>query len=296
MKILNLGSLNIDRVYSVETIAKPGETISSFKYETFCGGKGLNQSIALQKAGCKVFHAGKIGFDGEMLLNQLISYGVNTDYVMKSDSPSGHAIIQVEKSGQNNIILFAGTNGEITTQDIDNILNNFEKGDMILLQNEVSNMDYIINCAYKKGMIIALNPSPITPQLLQCDLSKVSIFLMNEIEAARISGKENPSKAFEDMKTEFPNAKIVMTLGQDGVKYFDGHQDYSHGIFKVKAVDTTAAGDTFTGYFLHGYVNNLPPMEMLKIASKAAAISVSRHGAAGSVPTMEEVLTSSLSL
>lgn len=296
MKILNLGSLNIDRVYSVDNFVQPGETISSLSLDTFCGGKGLNQAIAAKKAGSQVFMAGKVGTDGGMLLAKLKEFDVDTQFVLISEGLSGHAIIQVEKSGQNNIILYGGANREITRKDVDFILSHFEKGDILLLQNEISSMPYIIEKGYEMGMIIALNPSPMNEKLLECDLSKVTYFIMNELEAHAICGRKDPDQAITAIHGKYPNSKIVITLGGDGVKYFDGHDTHYHGIFKVEVVDTTAAGDTFTGYFLNGVLENLPPMEILDLASKASAIAVSRMGAANSVPTKAEVLSTNLHL
>lgn len=297
MKILNFGSLNIDRVYSVENFVKPGETISSLSLETFCGGKGLNQAIACKKAGSDVYMAGKVGADGAILLSKLKEFDVDTDHVLIADDEfSGHAIIQVDRSGQNNIILYGGTNRLISREDVDKVLADFEAGDILLLQNEISSLDYIIDKGYEKGMVIALNPSPMDKNLLRCDLAKVSYFIMNEIEAAAICGFRDTDKAIEELHRKYPGSKIVITLGSDGVKYFDGEKVHTHGIYNVKAVDTTAAGDTFTGYFLNGVLENMRPVEILSMASKASAIAVSRSGAADSVPTKDEVLNTRLEL
>lgn len=297
MKILNFGSLNIDRAYSVENFVKPGETISSLSMETFCGGKGLNQAIACKKAGSDVYMAGKVGADGAVLLSKLKEFDVDTDHVLIEDEEfSGHAIIQIDSVGQNNIILYGGTNRLITRADVDKVLADFEAGDILLLQNEISSLDYIIEKGYEKGMIIALNPSPMDKNLLRCDLGKVSYFIMNEIEAAAISGCRDTGTALEELRKKYPASKIVITLGSDGVKYFDGEKVYTHGIYNVQAVDTTAAGDTFTGYFLNGVLEKMEPMDILSMASKASAIAVSRPGAADSVPTKDEVLSSTLRL
>lgn len=297
MKILNFGSLNIDRAYSVENFVKPGETISSLSMETFCGGKGLNQAIACKKAGSDVYMAGKVGADGAVLLSKLKEFDVDTDHVLIEDEAfSGHAIIQIDSAGQNNIILYGGTNRLITRADVDKVLADFDAGDILLLQNEISSLDYIIERGYEKGMIIALNPSPMDKNLLRCDLRKVTYFIMNEIEAAAISGCRDTDTALEELRKKYPESKIVITLGGDGVKYFDGEKVYTHGIYNVQAVDTTAAGDTFTGYFLNGVLEKMAPMEILSMASKASAIAVSRPGAADSVPTKDEVLSSTLRL
>lgn len=297
MKILVFGSLNIDRRYTVDHFVQPGETLSSLEVGEFCGGKGLNQAIACKKAGSRVYMAGKTGADGAFLVKELERNGVDVKHVFTETAElSGHAIIQVDKKGQNCILLYGGTNRTVTKQQVDSVLCCFEAGDIILLQNEINLLDYIIEKADQKGMQVVLNPSPMDEKLLQCDLSKVSCFIMNEIEAAAVSGLSDPEQAMECLVKKYPKSKIVITLGGDGSMYFDGNGIYRHGIYSVKAVDTTAAGDTFTGYFLNGIIEAAQPLEILSRASKAAAIAVSRHGAADSIPLKEEVASAQLEL
>lgn len=297
MRILCLGSLNIDRTYRVENFVKPGETISSLSLTVGSGGKGLNQAIACRKAGSEVYMAGKLGSDGGILVEKLKQYGVNTERtIVDVTQLSGHAVIQLDNSAQNNIILYGGTNRTITHEDVDFMIRHFGKDDILLLQNEISSMDYIIDRGYEKGMTIALNPSPMDASLLECDLKKVSYFIMNEIEAEDISGESDPDKAIKVLHEKYPNSKIVITLGSEGSVYFDGEKTYRHGIYKVNAVDTTARGDTFTGYFLNGVLNGMQPTEILSMASKASALAVSKPGAADSIPSKAEVMSRSLEL
>ncbi|KAE9628746.1 ribokinase [Defluviitalea raffinosedens] len=294
MKVLNFGSLNYDYVYSLDHILVPGETIASSKMEVFCGGKGLNQSIALARAGVSVFHAGMVGEDGETLLNMCKQNGVNTELIKVVPGKSGHTIIQVDKDGQNCILLYGGSNRCLTKEYVDEVLSHFEKGDLIVLQNEINCLDYIIDKAYEKEMTIVLNPSPFDDALKSCDLSKVSIFLLNEIEGEQITGGKDPEEILRTLQDKFPKAKIVLTLGSNGSVYQDQDCQYRQGIFKVKAVDTTAAGDTFTGYFIASILQEKPVPEALKLAAKASAIAVSREGAVPSIPTLDEVMTCSI--
>ena len=198
MRVLNIGSMNLDYVYQVDHMVMPGETQSSFGMEIFLGGKGFNQSVALAKAGVPVYHAGLIGDDGLAFLDAAKEYGMHTDFIKKIDGKSGHTIIQVDKNGQNCILLYGGANRAITKEFVDSVLENFEAGDILLLQNEVSEMPYIIDKAYERGMQIFLNPSPYDAYLDACDMSKVSCFFMNEIEGGQISGGETePDKIIE---------------------------------------------------------------------------------------------------
>lgn len=290
MKVLNFGSLNLDYVYQVDHILIPGETLASKDRKTFCGGKGLNQSIALAKAGIPVYHAGMIGEGGDELLKTCRENGVNTDFVRQIPGPCGHTVIQVDKNGQNCILLFGGANRSMTKEFVDAVLASFEKGDIILLQNEINELDYVIDRAYEKGMMIILNPSPYDSALESCDLSKVSLFLVNEIEGYQITGEKDPELILSKIKELYPESKIVLTLGGDGSVYQDETGVYRQGIYKVKAVDTTAAGDTFTGYFISSIIEGMPVKEGLSLAAKASAIAVSRPGATASIPLKKEVL------
>lgn len=289
MKVLNFGSLNYDFVYTVDHMVTPGETLASAHMDTFPGGKGLNQSVSLARAGVKVYHAGMVGEDGDFLLNVCRENGVDCSNIREIPGKSGHTIIQVDKSGQNCILLYGGSNRSMTKEFIDDVICKFEKGDLILLQNEINLMDYVIDRAYEQGMIVALNPSPYDEAMEQCDLSKVTYFLMNEVEGGQITGEKEPKAILKAVLAKWPEAKVVLTLGKDGACYQDKNEFCQRGIYKVKAVDTTAAGDTFTGYFLSAVLNGEPVEKALQIASKASAIAVTRNGATTSIPWRKEV-------
>lgn len=296
MKLLNFGSLNLDYVYSVEHFVQPGETLSSNKLERFCGGKGLNQSIAIARAGVPVWHAGKIGGEGGMLLELLRQAGVDTSYVEKSERMTGHAIIQVDKTGQNCILLHGGANTDIEEAFIDRVLAQFGKGDILLLQNEQNNLPYLMEQAHARGLQIACNPSPIDRGILQYPFEYVKWFILNEIEGNALTGKSGPEEIADTLLERYPHAAVVLTLGKQGVLYRDAETSLRHGTFRVKPVDTTGAGDTFTGYFLAGICQRLAVHEILHRASVASSIAVSRRGAAPSIPTLQEVLDAKLEL
>ncbi len=284
MKILNFGSLNIDFVYKVEHIVKEGETISSNSLNTFCGGKGLNQSIAIARAGGLVYHAGKVGQDGSVLIDALKKDKINTDFILINDGKSGNAIIQVDKNGQNSIVLFGGANLDISENDIDKVLANFAKDDILLLQNEISSLPYIIEKASSIGMEIAFNPSPIKENLRDIKFENISMLFINEIEGKELSGYTKPCDIVNELIKKYPNTKIILTLGKDGVLYKDKDKTIEQQAIDAKVVDTTAAGDTFTGYFLTLYSQGVKIKEILLEASKASAICVSKVGASSSIP------------
>lgn len=292
MKVLSFGSLNMDYVYTLDHIVVPGETESSTIRNVFTGGKGLNQSIAMARAGLAVHHAGLVGEEGTPLIEALEEAGVDASLVKILDAPTGHTFIQVNKEGQNSIVLFGGTNQMVTEEYIDEALAGFGKGDLILLQNEINMLDVIIDKAYAKGMIVALNPSPFDRKILACDLGKVSLFFVNEVEGSQISGESanEPEKILDWFDANLAGANIVLTLGTQGAWYrnLDGARTWQPAV-KTEAVDTTAAGDTFTGYFLQGWIQAMPISACMARAAKAAAIAVSREGAAPSIPTRDEV-------
>jgi ribokinase len=292
MRVLNIGSLNIDYVYSVDHIILPGETESTGSRNIFLGGKGMNQSCALAKAGVEVYHGGLIGEDGKMFLDACKEYGVHDEFIRIVDGPSGHTIIQIDKNAQNSILLFGGANQKMTTEYIDEVLSHFDRDDILLLQNEVNLLPYIVDKAYEKGMQIALNPSPFNEKLDAVAMEKISIFLLNEVEGFQLTGHTEPEDILTALRERFSHARILLTLGKDGAIYADSTQKLYQPIFPVKAVDTTAAGDTFTGYFLAGLSQGLPMEEVLKISAKASSIAVSRPGAVPSIPWREEVLAS----
>lgn len=295
MKVLNFGSLNIDYVYKVDHILQRGETLLSEGRNVFTGGKGLNQSVALGRAGLSVYHAGSIGKGGEFLLEELKSAGVDISHVrILKDIPSGHTVIQNDKDGDNCILLFGGANQAITKEQVDEAISGFGKGDWLVLQNEVNELGYIMERAHGQGMKILLNPSPMNEVILALPLQYVDLFMLNEIEAGQITGVQSEDRDVlaEALLKKFPESRFVLTLGSHGSVYIDKNQKVEQEIYKVKTVDTTAAGDTFTGYFLAGILGGKSIKESLDLASRASAITVTGHGAAPSIPTMDQVMAS----
>lgn len=289
MKILNIGSMNLDYVYGVDHIILPGETEATSSRTVFLGGKGLNQSCALAKAGVEVHHCGLIGNDGRVFLDACKEYGIHTEHIRMTDGPSGHTVIQIDKHAQNSILLFGGANHNFTEDHIDKALSAFDESDILLLQNEINLLPYIVDRAYEKGMTIVLNPSPYNEKLDTVDLGKISIFILNEVEGYQITGCKVPEAILEKMLSMYPQSRILLTLGKDGAVYADTQSRFFQPSFPVKAVDTTAAGDTFTGYFLAGLADGMPIPDILKMSAKAASIAVSREGAVPSIPYRSEI-------
>lgn len=290
MKILNFGSINIDIFFRVEHIVRPGETISSESIEKRAGGKGLNQSVALAKVSDSVYHAGSIGTDGNFLIEEMENFGVDTSLLKKSDKLTGNAIIQVDDKGENSIVLYKGANFDNSEAYVDEVLSHFEKDDILVLQNEINCMPYIINKAYEKGLKIVLNPSPITDEIEKIDLDKIDLLLVNETEAKALAKVSDAKEAVNYFRENFPSLKVVETFGKNGSMYFDKDNLINQDSFKVDAVDTTGAGDTFTGYFVTYFYKGEKITKCLEVAAKASALSVTKKGASISIPSHEAVL------
>ena len=289
MKIVNYGSINLDHVYQVPHIVQPGETLLAAAQDLFCGGKGLNQSIALAKAGAEVCHAGVVGEDGDILLEALRSAGVDIRHVRRASGASAHTVIQVDPAGQNCIIVFSGENMRPSEADIDRILADFSPEDAVLMQNELYNTPLMMKKAAEKGMTIIFNPSPVSAEMLTYPLETVSWFLLNEIEGEALTGESDPGRMLDCLEKKYPGSSVVLTLGKSGAWAMSRGQRCFQPAFEVKAVDTTAAGDTFTGYFLAGIGSGMPIPDALRRAAFASSIAVSRKGAADSIPTLAEI-------
>ncbi len=285
--------MNVDKVYQVEHFVRMGETIHATGFQQNVGGKGLNQSVAASRAGATVFHAGAVGTDGAILTETLADAGIDISSILTLPGQSGHAIIQVDPKGHNCIIVFGGTNRELTEGYVDEVLRaHGEAGDIVLLQNETNLIPYIIRNAQAAGLKVAFNPSPIPSDLDGLPLECVDYFIVNEVEGAAIAGMEEPSDynaVLQILSEKYPSSVIVLTLGSAGVLCRGGGKTYQHDIYPVRAVDTTAAGDTFCGYFLAGICGGRDIAKCLEEASAASAIAVSRPGAAPSIPMAEEV-------
>lgn len=289
MKIINFGSLNLDYVYSVDHIVLPGETISSDAFQIFCGGKGLNQSIALARAGAEVHHAGLVGQNGGMLVDFLQKNGVICKNVLQVEENNGSAIIQLNKKGQNSIILYGGSNRVLTKEYIDNALDEIDSMDFVLLQNETNLVDYIIDAAYERGARVVMNLSPYDEGINACDLFKVWMIFINEIEGEQIAGTGDVQKMPKKILELYPDLKIVLTLGENGSVYQDNSYSCKQRIFKTKVIDTTGAGDTFLGFFVASILRGNSAGTSLKTAAMAASLAVSKKGAAQSIPMLEDV-------
>ena len=289
MQIVNFGSMNLDHVYQMPRFIRGGETLLSGGLADVPGGKGLNQSIAVARSGAAVRHAGMLGVGGEPLRACLEAAGVDTALLVPCGAPQGHTVIQVDPSGENCIIVFGGSNRLLGREHIDAVLDTLAPGDFVLAQNEISNLAYLLPAAAGRGLRVVLNASPIDDALLALDLSGLAWLVINELECAALSGQASVQAGYEALKARYPNVGILLTLGEGGSVSWQDGREVRQAAFPVRAVDTTAAGDTFLGYFVGCLAQGMARQEAMALASMAAAIAVTRPGAAPSIPTMAEV-------
>lgn len=288
-RILNFGSLNIDHTYRLPKRILPGETLSAAVYVKGCGGKGLNQSVALARAGATVFHAGLTGEGGDFLRSRLLDSGVDCGYLKKTDLPNGHAIIEVDPSGENAIVLYPGSNHALSQEFVDAVLAKFGPGDLLLVQNETNMVPYLIRAGRARGMDVAFNAAPMDKSVSGYPLELLRFLLVNETEGAALTGCVEPEAIAEAICSKYPELELVLTLGAEGAIYRKGDFSHFQPARQVRALDTTGAGDAFIGFFLAGIAEGADPLYCLNLAAAAAAIVVTRPGAADSIPTLAEV-------
>lgn len=289
MAVINFGSINIDHVYQVEHFVQPGETIGSSHYQMLLGGKGANQSIALAKAGTDVKHVGRINNHDAQFKQTMIKQGIDCRFVVCSDSPTGHAIIQVTPSGENAIVLFGGANQEITHKDVLHALDSASEGDWILTQNETSGIEDVLVQAKQNGLKVAFNPAPMTESVARLPHECIDLLIVNEVEAAEIAGVSELDAMEKYFRQDWPHAEVLITLGKAGVRMLRKSETIDIPAFVVEAVDTTAAGDTFIGFFLSAYTKSADASQALTRACAASALAVTCVGAAQSIPNNEDV-------
>lgn len=289
MRALCYGSLNLDHIYNVPEFIRPGETLQALSVEQHCGGKGFNQAVAAAKAGLPVCLAGCIGPDGGSFREICRAVGVDDTYLREESIPTGSAVIQVNQWGENCILLYGGANQAVTAGQIQETLADFQPGDVLIVQNEISQLSCLLSAGAERGMRVALNPSPMNADITPEMLRHVSWLFVNEVEAQQLCGSDEPQTCLDRLSALCPRGAVILTLGSGGAWYCGPEGRFHQPAFPVRAVDTTAAGDTFTGYFLAGVLEHGSPQTALETASRASALAVTRKGAYDSIPWKDEV-------
>ena len=296
MPVLSFGSLNIDHVYQLDHIVRPGETLAAIEpggYAVHPGGKGLNQCLAIARAGMSVCHAGRIGSDGVWLRTFLEDNGVDCAFTQCSEGyHTGHAMIQVAREGQNSIVLYRGANHSWTDTAVKQLFMSAtippDSYLAVVCQNEMNGLQTLLDCAHAHHSPVIFNAAPYSQDLQKLDLTRLHTLLVNETEAMELARASSVETAFNLLKGRMPNSRLVMTLGAEGVWGSYNRQDYRLPAYPVQLVDTTAAGDTFAGYYTAEILKDGDFPAALRAGSRAAALAVGRAGAAPSIPYLAE--------
>ena len=288
-KIINFGSINIDHVYRVPHLVKPGETLSSLDLVTGLGGKGANQSVAIARAGVSVAHVGRVFKGDRWAVELLASTGVDTDNIALIEGASGHAIIQVDDQGENAIVLHGGANQSFSIADIESALNRNQQARYLLMQNETNLLAETFELAQAKGIKIVLNPAPMTDNIKDLPLAKLDTLIVNRGEAEALCGAADIDQMTQQMAALAPQTRVVVTLGGDGAMLLANGEVTHMNSPSVDVVDTTGAGDTFVGYFLAGVAEGMNDHDALQRACLAGSIAVTRQGAITAIPDRSEV-------
>jgi ribokinase len=283
MTIFNLGSINADHVYRVPHLPGPGETLAATSRQTGLGGKGANMSVAAARAGSHVAHIGAIGSDGIWARNRLLEYGVDTRHIADLDVPTGHAIINVDDAGENAITLFAGANQAISEDSVANALSTGSTGDILVTQNETNAQGVAAKVGSKLGFRVCYAAAPFDASAVKAVLPYLDFLILNAVEAQQLE------QALGVSIEELDVADIIITLGSDGARWISEGVDQHFAAIKVDPVDTTGAGDTFTGYVLAGLDRGLTMGQSISLAMRAAALMVTRMGTADVIPDLKEV-------
>lgn len=283
--IWNLGSINADKFYLLPHLPGPGETLAAQRFNQGLGGKGANMSVAAARAGARIEHIGAVGSDGKWAVDRLLEYGVDTRHVSVIGTPTGHANICVDQNGENNIVLFLGANHEVTDHMIGAALTEASPGDILLMQNETLGQSYAARTAVTLGLKVVYAAAPFEALAIAEIIEHIDLLILNEVEAAQLreaTGKE---------LLELPIDDVVVTLGADGCKWVSnkGKSSEAFPAYKVEPVDTTGAGDTFTGYLVAGLDRGMDMPAAIDLAIRAGALMVTRHGTADVIPDLKEI-------
>lgn len=281
-----VGSINMDIVVQMDTFPKQGETVLGQLFTTIPGGKGANQAVAAARLGSPVHIVGALGQDsfGKELRQKLNEENINTRYVESTETSTGIANILLFEN-DNRIIVVPGANFDVTPQVVENARSVIERSEMVVMQLEIPSetIEYTLKLCHELNVPVLFNPAPAANFNIDW-MPYITYLTPNETECALLFG-DNLETALET----YPN-KLIITLGADGARYFDGEKHVHVTGYETKAVDTTGAGDTFNGAFAYALTTGQTIEEAVSFANFAASLSVEKFGAQGGMPKLEEVL------
>ncbi|MEP2919632.1 ribokinase [Sulfitobacter sp.] len=281
--IWNLGSINIDNFYEVPHLPAKGETLAARSFGFGLGGKGANMSVAAARGAAHVSHIGAIGPEGRWTRERLMEYGVDIPHIAEVQIPTGHANIVVDDQGENNIVLFQGANMELTEAIIGQALTEASPGDYLLMQNETNGQEYAAQTAQSLGLRVVYAAAPFEADAIARLLGRIDLLVLNEVEAAQLeqaTGKTPQALGLPD---------VVITLGEKGCRWVSNKGDRQFDAYAADAIDTTGAGDTFTGFLIAGLDRGMSMEGAIDLALRAGALMVMRRGTADVIPDLKEI-------
>jgi ribokinase len=285
MTIYNLGSINIDMLYQVAHLPAPGETLAADTYSQGLGGKGANMSVAAARAAARVKHIGAIGPDGRWAVARLLEYGVDTKHIVEMAGATGHAIISLDEAGENSIVLWAGANRLIGADQIGLALSEANTGDTLMMQNETTGQVDAAKMAKKLGLKVVYAAAPFEANAVISLLPYIDLLVLNEVEAKQLEA------AIGDPLEALNIKNVIVTLGSEGCRWYANSAQAvtDFEAIKVDAIDTTGAGDTFTGYVVAALDRGMVMEQAIDLATQAGALMVTRLGTADVIPDLKEV-------
>jgi ribokinase len=289
MAIYNLGSINADLLYHVPHLPGPGETLSATAFRRGLGGKGANMSVAAARGAARVIHIGAVGGDGRWARDLLTEYGVDTRHIAVTDQVTGHAIILLDSQGENTIIISPGANAAISRDQIGLALAEASPADILVMQNETCEQAFCAETGSKLGLRVVYAAAPFDPAAVRAVLPFLNMLILNAVEAEQLT------HALGQPPEAMGIAHVIVTLGAEGCRWHHAGQTRLFPALPVTAVDTTGAGDTFSGYLLAGLDRGMPMEQAIGLATKAAALMVMRVGTADVIPDLLEVQQMDLS-
>lgn len=286
-KIIVVGSSSIDLVVTSSKRPGAGETVLGESFKTVPGGKGANQAVAAARLGADVTMIGRVGDDhyADIILNNFKANHVSIDHVepvTHMESGTAHIVLA---EGDNSIVVVKAANNEVTPAYIDQSLSAFDGADMVMIQQEIpeETVMHVSRLCKKRGIPLLLNPAPARPVPEEV-IENAAYLTPNEHEVTVLFSDLSVSEALR----KYPN-KLFITEGSRGVRYFDGEKEVLVPSYKVEAVDTTGAGDTFNAAFAVALAEGKPIYDSVRFANRAASLSVTKFGAQGGMPYREEV-------
>ncbi len=284
MTVWCFGSINIDHFYRLDHLPAPGETLPATSYEVELGGKGANQSVAAALAGAVVRHIGAVGADGASALAQLEGFGVECSGVQRLEGPTGHAVIMVDSAGENAIVIHPGANRALAAGPALKALEGAELGDILLLQNETAHQAALAEAAMGQGMEVIYSAAPFDVGAVRAVMPFVNVLVVNAVEAAQL--QDALGVGLEDLPVE----SVVVTRGSEGASWHARGTPQIHvPALPAQVVDTTGAGDCFTGALAAALSEGQDPEAAMRFAAAAAALQVSRPGTSAAMPRRAEI-------